>query len=100
MQGSPVSTKHVHFNENPVSDRVEIPRLSEGSQTRWVPLVLGISARCAACLTVTLKLLLIWIFVNRKKLKMSGLEQEAMMSSLMLDKLDKIKVRLFFMLFF
>jgi hypothetical protein len=31
---------------------------------------------------------------------MSGLEQEAMMSSLMLDKLDKIKVRLFFMLFF
>jgi hypothetical protein len=27
---------------------------------------------------------------------MSGLEQEAMMSSLMLDKLDKIKVRILF----
>jgi hypothetical protein len=48
---------------------------------------------------VTLKLLLIWILVNRKKLKMSGLEQEAMMSSLMLDKLDKIKVRLLFLFF-
>ncbi len=48
---------------------------------------------------VTLKPL-IWILVNRKKLKMSGLEQEAMMSSLMLDKLDKIKVRLLFIFFF